>query len=246
MAEDKKIKPADEGMESDKQGGIKRSDIYALIAGILFSALPFFFTGDYIFFRFLFFSFVGFQFGSRVGLIFTLPTAIAMFFAQPELSGLEMDSPGLYKAMLFAAPVLGYISGRIKEFKSNLDKANIIVFIFCLALAGQLYLWMIDKPDIIVKIFIFLMLICAFFLWKYRTHMKNIKLFFWLLMAYYFTAFILFFPITRFTGDIKSFYNSLVYLLPGDILALFLAAVVSTQMDVILDSFKKARISDDR
>jgi hypothetical protein len=246
MTEDKKLKPLEEDSRTDKQAGIQRGDIYALIGGILVAALPFFFTGDYIFFRFLFFSFIGFQFGSRVGLIFTLPTAIAMFFAQPELSGLEMDSPGMYRAMLFAAPILGYLSGRIKEFKPKLEKANAIIFLFILALVGQLYLWVMDKPDLIVKIFLFLMLIIIFFLWKYRAHLKNIKLFFWLLMIYYVTAFILFFPVTRFTGEVRGFYNSLVYLLPGDILGLIIAAIFSTQMDVILESFRKAKASDDR
>ncbi len=217
---------------------LKKSDFIFLGIGLLIAAMPYLFPGDFIFFRFIFFTFLAFEYGSRAGLITTVPLALIMLVVEPDWESIRTVAPTVFMAMIFAAPFIGFLSGKIRKHEETLKKLMPVLMLFGLGVILQLYLWVKDKPGIIKAPFIFIVFISFFFLFRYRKNLIFIRYFFWLLAIYYVIALLLFFVVSRFGLGIEAFYNSLVFLLPGDILSVFLAAVFFPQLELIMNSFR--------
>lgn len=242
MAEEKKEakKKKADITQAGKAASIERKDIIFLFIGILFAAMLYIFPEDFIYFRFIFFTFVGFQFGSRAGIITTLPLALTALLIHPDWTAVLNVSPPVFMAMLFAAPIIGYIAGRVKKHEKQLNRFTPLLWLIGLSVAFRMYLWALNKPPLIKAPFLFIIAISFYFLFKYRKNLIFIKYFFWLLVFYYTSALLLFFPLTRFSLGPVSFYTSALHLLPGDILTVFLAAVLFPQVEYLINSFKAA------
>lgn len=223
----------------------RKSDYVYLLIGLVFAALPYIFPKDYIYLRFPFITFIAFQFGPRAGILTTIPTALAVFIFSPEWVVAASTAPPVYAALLLSAPFVAYFAGIIKRYSDMQRRYLPLLGLFIAFLAYELYMWIQNKPYFIKAPFIFVIAIAAYFLFKYRPYLKYVKTFFWLLVIHYLISFILYFPLTRFSGTAGLFHDTLLYFLPGDILAAFLGAVFFPQLEIVLKSFKRSKAAED-
>lgn len=237
------MKKNEETAEAGASGRmIDKKRIVFIILGILFTALPYLYPTDFLFFRFPFFVFIAFEFGILAGLITTLPVAVINIFLTPQWENLNAGETAVMSAVIISGPIAALIAAKIKKYERLQKKFMPVLGLFILWISYELYLWMQGQANIFKIPIICTIALVAFFLFRYRKYIDYVRAFLWILIFYYFASFLIYAPLTRFNIDASLFFSSLLSLFPADILAVILGGALLPQLKAMLDTMKEDNI----
>lgn len=217
----------------------KKRDILFLTIGIVFSAFPHLYPQDFLYFRLPFFAFIAFEFGTRAGLLSTMPIALLNLFINPEWGGMTINEAQVMSAMIVSGPVVACIAALVRKNDHLQKKLLPLLGVFIAGLSYMLYSWLQNKPNVYKIPIICTIAVSAYFLYRYRKYIGYVRALLWILALYYIAAFIVYFAISRFNPSFSAYFNALISLFPADIISIILGGALLPQLESLLGTPKE-------